>query len=456
MHPPSHYRNHAYLPSRPPSTVLDHFAFFQPDVITSSKSVYSGRPTQAPQRSSTNSFSQFFFTSVSSNGSHSMKLKIPKVSPSSKSNHANLIIKSVPSTLYDDPAFSPDPLSHPFFATNHDAAWASPATMIHSPNLPLSLNSPALDINTGGADKPSTSIPPITSTLHNKTVGKFYTRQPSSNTSAYESQQSLTPISSTSPSTDSHRPLDTDPKPVEVPHLPLQKKKNSLTMFWQKSNNTSGSIESENSNNKLQESPPSYDTIFSARPAHSRGVSAPELRQSVERPSVLPRPATTTADSRLPPPASKRNTDGHLIRAHELDKIDELDESNPLGIPVHHGGPYEAIQKMVQPKTPHNIGSQYQDQPQKPQISKGHLNYHTAPPPIGVSLNLTPGQVLPHNFQQHYLPQQDSGRPAIRSRLHESLPSQSRKPERNNEPFENIAPKWSNHHFSLPAEDSQQ
>lgn len=31
----------------------------------------------------------------------------------------------------------------------------------------------------------------------------------------------------------------------------------------------------------------------------------------------------------------------------ELDMIDELDETNPSGVALHHGGPYEAIQKMV-------------------------------------------------------------------------------------------------------------
>lgn len=36
--------------------------------------------------------------------------------------------------------------------------------------------------------------------------------------------------------------------------------------------------------------------------------------------------------------------------ARELDMIDELDETNPLGVALHHGGPYEAIQKMTIPR----------------------------------------------------------------------------------------------------------
>jgi hypothetical protein len=33
--------------------------------------------------------------------------------------------------------------------------------------------------------------------------------------------------------------------------------------------------------------------------------------------------------------------------ARELDMIDELDETNPSGVALHHGGPYEAIQKVT-------------------------------------------------------------------------------------------------------------
>ena len=44
--------------------------------------------------------------------------------------------------------------------------------------------------------------------------------------------------------------------------------------------------------------------------------------------------------------------------------IDELDESNPLGIALHHGGPYEAIQRVVGSRTypqqaPYNVSVNY-------------------------------------------------------------------------------------------------
>ena len=31
----------------------------------------------------------------------------------------------------------------------------------------------------------------------------------------------------------------------------------------------------------------------------------------------------------------------------DLDQIDELDETNPWGIPIHHDGPYEAANAQV-------------------------------------------------------------------------------------------------------------
>lgn len=360
MQPPSHHRNATSWSNRSPNTVLDHFAFSQPDVITtSSKSVHPGRSSQAaPRRSSTSVFSQFLFTSVSNNNPPSMKFRFSKTPAYPK--HTNISIKSIPSTLYDDPAFSDDPLSHPFFATSHDAAWApppAPTTSSMDPNTPPSVSF-ASPVNFPNTD----SFKPLM--LPNEaSTSAFYDGQSSSTTNASESQPSLTPPSTAPTSVDSHQPLDVARKPVEVPHPLPQKKKNSIAMFWRKSETIEKPSKYEQPDNKRHESPPSYDTVTSARPPHSRGLSAPEIPHSVDRPNMPPRPATTAVDAKPPSTASKRIIGGRHVRAHELDRIDELDESNPLGIAVHHGGPYEAIQKVVGSMIPHNIGSQYQVRP---------------------------------------------------------------------------------------------
>lgn len=72
-----------------------------------------------------------------------------------------------------------------------------------------------------------------------------------------------------------------------------------------------------------------------------------------------PRPATALAEDRLTaPPLQRRtetvNTQGGT-RTRELDRIDELDESDPFGAAIHHRGPYEAIQAILG-NTSNNVG----------------------------------------------------------------------------------------------------
>lgn len=66
-------------------------------------------------------------------------------------------------------------------------------------------------------------------------------------------------------------------------------------------------------------------------------------------------------------------------RTSELDKIDELDETNPWGVALHHGGPYEAALKVIKPekgRTPLGISNggsgTYHNQAMK---AHGHVRY---------------------------------------------------------------------------------
>jgi len=45
--------------------------------------------------------------------------------------------------------------------------------------------------------------------------------------------------------------------------------------------------------------------------------------------------------------AAERAAEDRRLR-QDLDRIDELDETNPFGQAVHHGGPYEAVSRIVQ------------------------------------------------------------------------------------------------------------
>ncbi|KAH6916908.1 hypothetical protein BKA70DRAFT_316691 [Coprinopsis sp. MPI-PUGE-AT-0042] len=86
-----------------------------------------------------------------------------------------------------------------------------------------------------------------------------------------------------------------------------------------------------------------------------------------------------------------------------LDSIDELDESNLFGLSLHHDGPYEAVRSLIAspPRMPlgfENDGRLYEYH-ERMLKSSGHL-YELPKAPDGISLNLSPGQLLPRNFKR--------------------------------------------------------
>ncbi|KAF8078804.1 hypothetical protein FPV67DRAFT_80179 [Lyophyllum atratum] len=200
------------------------------------------------------------------------------------------------------------------------------------------------------------------------------------------------------------RPLQPLPWPPET-----QKKKMNIAMFWRRTPPETVLQSVDLGRTAPPEPSPSRETVSPHRPAPARNVTAPETIQTATRPILPPRPVTTAADSKPPPAASRRIIGGRVLRAHELDRIDELDESNPLGLPLHHRGPYEAVQESNEEDVTHNIGSQYQitSSPPIPKSKQDRNKPHarnlpqmTSVPiiPAGVSLNLSPGQILPRNF----------------------------------------------------------
>ncbi|TFK30829.1 hypothetical protein FA15DRAFT_34413 [Coprinopsis marcescibilis] len=89
-------------------------------------------------------------------------------------------------------------------------------------------------------------------------------------------------------------------------------------------------------------------------------------------------------------------------RQHDLDRIDELDESNIFGVSLHHDGPYEVVRSEAGsiPRMPlgyQNDGRLHQFH-QRTQKNIGNL--YLPPAPDDVQLNLLPGQVLPRNFKR--------------------------------------------------------
>ncbi|KAF4605026.1 hypothetical protein EYR40_003809 [Pleurotus pulmonarius] len=136
------------------------------------------------------------------------------------------------------------------------------------------------------------------------------------------------------------------------------------------------------------EQPPAAEA---PRPGQTRSTTMPELHKADVQPVPLPRSASAPSD--MPPPKP--------IQVRSLDRIDELDETNPFGSHLHHGGPYEAISRLITSKQKHpdlNGG------PNVPHMA-GHRNGShqvsasvSIPQSTPMSLNIKPGQVIPRDF----------------------------------------------------------
>ncbi|OSC99434.1 hypothetical protein PYCCODRAFT_1427123 [Trametes coccinea BRFM310] len=139
-----------------------------------------------------------------------------------------------------------------------------------------------------------------------------------------------------------------------------------------------------------------------ARPSLApRNVSAPELQPPPPPTDLPPRPSTvpiastpSSAPSVSAPVAQRKRSKNPSISAppRDLDKIDELDESDPLGARWHHDGPYEAIMKAAPVLYPEqSILAQKRNDPSKRKPVQPYDSF---------SLGVSPGQIFPSN--SHY------------------------------------------------------
>ncbi|KAH9898162.1 hypothetical protein C8Q73DRAFT_663929 [Cubamyces lactineus] len=144
-----------------------------------------------------------------------------------------------------------------------------------------------------------------------------------------------------------------------------------------------------------------------ARPSIApRNASAPELHQPPPPTDVPPRPSTvpiaapTNSTVSAPAPQRKRSKNPSISAPpRDLDRIDELDESDPLGARWHHDGPYEAIMKaapVLYPDQSILAHKRSESSKRKP------VQYDD------VSLGLSPGQIFPSN-SQYQPPSQNQG-----------------------------------------------
>ncbi|TFK56586.1 hypothetical protein OE88DRAFT_36368 [Heliocybe sulcata] len=136
--------------------------------------------------------------------------------------------------------------------------------------------------------------------------------------------------------------------------------------------------------------------------ADHRHASAPELHQPVERPAFVESPSMPDtrehARSDEGHGAARRKTQSPKRKAHPqaLDRIDELDGTNPLGIALHNEGPYDAINRKLvggaHGAAHHRGGAGKSREDPSAQMSRGPR--HPALQPTSYAV----GQIVPKGF----------------------------------------------------------
>lgn len=241
-------------------------------------------------------------------------------------------INSFASNLYDDPAFSSDPHAHPLFVSSADSAWVTPPAPGHprlraqrrqglSPSYYPDQNAP-VDLEEMYPPQPPNTPMPADAPAERQRV-YYVTNGP--------------PIRlEDSPPLEVYD-LAPETLPPPGPYLRKTQRGNNAPINLSSQNEKAGGIASlfrrmkiataENRQGMRNDSsPPPYDYVTSTS-ALSSSSQLHEVQNVLRAAEVRPPPR---------------------LRDRDLDMIDELDETNPLGLSLHHGGPYEAVHRVTE------------------------------------------------------------------------------------------------------------
>ncbi|KAG9314205.1 hypothetical protein JVU11DRAFT_4991 [Chiua virens] len=238
-------------------------------------------------------------------------------------------------SILNDPAFSPDPRSHPHFNAS-SYKFVSPNLSHPLPqhsDIPRDPHSPAFCSSSDSLS--SFSSPTVSSATSQSSIHSLPSRVPS-------------PVALVPP------PLPIQPNIVPKPPHPNQ----PIPLPIRKS-------DSSRENSKPV-------------PSHNRNTSRKSRMKALVR---------------------------RITSRQSLDRIDELDETDPFGSSYHHDGPYEAIgNNFAQPSLPGNTysnlasrrGLKFDPSP-RPGQHQSLLRGSSAHGEMGLSLHLQPGQILRQN-----------------------------------------------------------
>ncbi|KAI0034009.1 hypothetical protein K488DRAFT_84448 [Vararia minispora EC-137] len=148
-----------------------------------------------------------------------------------------------------------------------------------------------------------------------------------------------------------------------------------------------------------EESVSGHSSMSLSAPSSPAGGAFPTERFIDEKPAPVVLSYQPPPPAPEPPPPPRREPvrrQSSRPPPRDLDSIDELDESNPYGVGMHHKGPYEAIAAV--------LGQASAPQVQGPsKTGKRHKHQPTNPAPSNpLKLDLKPGQILKTSiFQPH-------------------------------------------------------
>lgn len=315
-------------------------------------------------------------------------------------------------TILNDPAFSSDPRVHPHFPL------VSPTFYKELPSKsPLMVVS---NLSQTSQTTPS-DISPHQEVLSPIEGSDMISHSPGSE----EAHPSPTPSTSVSLDSDSHTALSAFTSPTvssatSHSHSLNYLKTPRVGLPLQPSFPFSAPPASSSPSHDPGSSPAMYPPTFN-RPTPTRIASAPEQREKVVKPATARSDSAPVHADGSNRPTRKRRMKNFIQRftsSRALDRIDEMDETDPFGAGWHHDGPYEAIGSNLAQLGPahmyndidilrgdfhtkskrENAPRQVRSQKQLPRI-----------PPIdsGVgrpSLNFIPGQIIPSDIISPPLP----------------------------------------------------
>ncbi|KAI6136477.1 hypothetical protein F5141DRAFT_1208826 [Pisolithus sp. B1] len=272
----------------------------------------------------------------------------------------------LPETVLDDPAFSADPRSHPHFPlTNSRSYKALP------PKSPRSTVLPVPTLNEPNIKHPITPAPAKTAACpvsldHEFRTPKFVASTPSTVSSTTSSRPSLLQAQGSRTTTPSVSRASTSFEPPPY------------TKFLSNHTTSSGPPVSG------RDHPPMSYTMPSK-------TIQPRMRS---QPEVTPARAGTASDfARIFTNKGRiKNLMRRLTKRYQLDRIDELDETDPFGIGFHHSGPYEAIANNLAKETSRRL----RDDTDKSTGGRNNIkfqNNNTIRPPYSATNSFTENQI---------------------------------------------------------------